>query len=122
MATSERPSRSEPLLWALFSGGGIVAALAFPVHVAVVGIAHAAGWLPDDALSYDRVVRLVRNPLTKIYLGALVALPLYHFAHRFRYAVHHQLGVHGNRALVAAACYGTALAGTVLVTLILVRI
>lgn len=110
------------MFWSLFSAGGIVAALLYPVHVAILGIAFAAGWLPDDALSYDRILKLVHNPLTKIYLGVLVALPLYHWAHRFRFTLHHQLGIHGWKRLIATACYGTAVGSTGLTVWALLRI
>ena len=112
----------EPLFWALFSAGGMVAAFLLPAHVAVLGIAHAAGWLPDDALSYERILDLVRHPLAKLYLWALVALPLYHWAHRFRFAIHHQFGIHGWKRLIATLCYGTAIVGTALTALVLLRI
>ncbi|MGH2724688.1 MAG: fumarate reductase subunit FrdD [Actinomycetota bacterium] len=112
----------ELLFWALFSAGGMVAAFLIPVTVAILGIAFAAGWLPDHALSYERVLGLVRHPLARIYLGVLVVMPLYHWAHRFRYAVHHQLGVRGWRSLVATLCYGTAVVGTALTVWVLLRI
>lgn len=112
----------EPVFWSLFSAGGFVAAILLPVHVAILGIAYAAGWLPEGALSHDRVLDLVRHPLAKLYLWGIVSLPLYHWAHRFRFAVHHQFGVHGGKRLIAAACYGIAVAGTVITALILLRI
>ena len=112
----------ELVFWALFSAGGMVTAFLIPIHVAILGIAFAAGWLPDDALSYERVLDFARHPLAKIYLGILVVMPLYHWAHRFRYAVHHQLGVHGWKRLVATLCYGTATLGTALTVWILLRI
>lgn len=112
----------EPLFWSLFSAGGFVAALLIPAHVAILGIAFAAGWLPDDALSYDRVLHLVRNPITKLYLLALVSLPLYHWAHRFRFAIHHQFGIHGLKRLIAVGCYGTAIAGTLTAAWLLLTI
>jgi fumarate reductase subunit D len=108
------------MAWALFSAGGFVSALLIPVHVAILGVAFAAGWLPDDALSYERMSRLVGNPLTKLYLLALVALPLFHWAHRFRFAVHHQFGIHWRR-LVAVGCYGTAIVGTALAAWVILR-
>jgi fumarate reductase subunit D len=114
-------SRAEALAWALFSGGGFVAAILLPIHAAILGIAFAAGWLPDDAMSYDRILHLVRNPITKLYLLVLISLPLYHWAHRFRFAIHHQFGIHWRR-LVAIGCYGTALAGTGLTVWVLLRI
>lgn len=117
-----RPLRLEPIFWLAFSAGGMVAAFLFPIHVMILGIAYAAGWLPHGALSYDKVLHIVRNPIVRLYLWGLIALPLYHWAHRFRYIVHHQLGLHGGERLVAAACYGVAIVGTVLSGLVLLRI
>jgi fumarate reductase subunit D len=113
--------RLEAMAWALFSAGGFVAALLIPVHVAILGIAYAAGWLPNGALSYARIFRLVHNPLTKLYLLALISLPLFHWAHRFRFAIHHQFGI-GLKRLAAVGCYGTAIAGTGLAVWVLLRI
>jgi succinate dehydrogenase subunit D len=121
-ARTGRPARGEPLVWALFAAGGTVAALLVPVNAAILGIAYAAGWLPSDALSYERLLDLVRHPLAKAYLGVLLVLPLFHWAHRFRFVLHHQLGIHGARRAVATVCYGIALAGTVIAILVLVRI
>jgi fumarate reductase subunit D len=117
-----RLPRLEPMFWGLFSAGGFVAALLVPVHVAILGIAYAAGWLPKDALSYERILGLARHPITKLYLLALVSLPLFHWAHRFRYAVHHQFGFHGGKRVAATACYGTAIVGTLLTVLVIIRI
>jgi fumarate reductase subunit D len=114
--------RPEPMFWGLFSAGGFVAALVLPIFVAILGVAFPVGLLPRDALTYERVADLVRNPLAKLFLLALVSLPLFHWAHRFRYAVHHQFGVHGLKRLVAVACYGTAVAGTALAVRLLLQI
>ena len=112
----------EPIFWSLFSAGGFVAAILIPVHVAILGIAFGAGWLPGDALSYGRILHLVHNPLTKLYLWGLISLPIYHWAHRFRFAIHHQFGIHGFKRLVGLATYGTAVAGTVLAAWVLLRL
>lgn len=114
--------RLEPIFWGLFSAGGFAASTLIPVHVAILGIAWAAGWLPPEALSYGRIHHLVSNPLTKLYLWALISLPLYHWAHRFRFAIHHQFGIHGWKRLVAVALYGTAVAGTGVAAWVLLRI
>jgi fumarate reductase subunit D len=113
-------SRTEAIAWALFSAGGFVSAILLPAHVAILGIAYPAGWLPEDTMSYGRIHHLVGLPLTKLYLLALISLPLFHWAHRFRFAVHHQFGI-GLKRLVAAGCYGTALAGTGLAVWLLLR-
>jgi fumarate reductase subunit D len=114
--------RPEPMFWGLFSAGGFVAALVLPISVAILGLAFPAGLLPKDALSYERVVDLVSHPLAKLFLLGVVSLPLFHWAHRFRYAVHHQFGVHGLKRLVAVTCYGIAIALTALAALVLLRI
>lgn len=114
--------RPEPMFWGLFSAGGFVAALLLPITVGILGIAFPAGWLPTEALSYARVVDLVGHPVAKLYLLGLVSLPLFHWAHRFRYTVHHQFGVHGLKGLVAVMCYGTAVAGSALAVVVLLRI
>ena len=110
-----------PIFWALFSAGGFVAAILIPVHVGILGIAWGLGWLPRGALSYARIHHLVANPLTRLYLWALIALPLYHWAHRFRFALHHQFGIHGWKRTVSTLTYGAAVAGTVLAAWILLR-
>jgi fumarate reductase subunit D len=114
-------SRVEAIAWALFSAGGFVSAILLPAHVAILGIAFPAGWLPDDAMSYGRIHHLVGNPVTKLYLLAVISLPLFHWAHRFRFAFHHQFGI-GLKRLVAVGCYGTALVGTGLAVWILLRV
>jgi fumarate reductase subunit D len=114
-------ARVEAIAWALFSAGGFVSAILLPVHVAILGIAYPAGWLPDDSMTYDRIHHLVGLPLTRLYLLALIALPLFHWAHRLRFAVHHQFGI-GVKRLVAVGCYGAALVGTAAAVWVLLRV
>jgi fumarate reductase subunit D len=98
-----------PLLWTLFSAGGTLAALLYPVHVFLTGLAFPLGILeppPPDALA-----RLAGHPLTRLYLFALIALPLVHWAHRFRYTLYDGLQLKHLFALVAVLCYGAALLG-----------
>jgi fumarate reductase subunit D len=89
--------------------------------VAILGVAWGAGWLPKGALAYGRIHHLAQHPLTKLYLWGLISLPLYHWAHRFRFAIHHQFGIHGAKRLVSLVTYGTAVAGTVLAAWVLLR-
>ena len=112
-------ARVEAMLWGLFSAGGFAAAILIPAQLATLGLAYAAGWLPDEALTYDRVLHLVRNPLAKLYLLALISLPLFHWAHRFRFILTHQLGIHRGKGLIAVGCYGTAVVVSVLAIIVL---
>lgn len=112
------PKTSEPLWWVLFSVGGMVAALLVPVHLFLHGLAIPLGWIP---LSHAEMRALAGHPLIKIYLLVLVALPLYHWAHRFRFILE-DLGLHGLRAPIAVLSYGAAVVGTVATLWVLIRV
>jgi fumarate reductase subunit D len=101
-----------PFLWTLFSAGGTVAALLLPVHLLLFGVAFPLGWL--GAPRYETLRALVAHPLVKGYLLVLIALPLFHWAHRFRYTLYDGLQLTHLTELIAVLCYGTALAGTLL--------
>jgi len=103
---------NEPFLWSLFSAGGVVAAFLLPVHVFLFGLAFPLGWL--DAPSYEKLMLLARHPLTRIYLFVLCSLPLFHWAHRFRYTLYDGLQVKHLNEVINAICYGGAVVGSVL--------
>ena len=100
---------SESLWWSLFGAGGVVAALLTPAHVLLQNLLGAAG-VPVATARYERARTLSANPLVRAYFFALTVLPLFHWAHRFRYVLI-DLGVKGARRPIAALCYGTAIAG-----------
>ena len=104
-----KPRSVTPLLWTLFSAGGTLAALLYPVHVFLTGLAFPLGILEPP--SPDALARLLAHPLTRLYLFALIALPLVHWAHRFRYTLYDGLQLKHLFALVAVLCYGAALLG-----------
>jgi len=108
----------EPLWWTLFSAGGVVAAFLVPVHLFVHGLAVPLGWV---SLSHAQLLALAGAPLIKLYLLVLIALPLYHWAHRFRFILE-DLGLHGLRMPIAVLCYGSAVVGTVLTVWVLLRV
>jgi fumarate reductase subunit D len=101
-----------PFLWLLFSAGGTVAALLFPIHLLLNGLAFPLGLLP--APTYDSLRSLVGHPLTRLYLLVLISLPLFHWAHRFRYTLYDGLQLKHLTILIAVLCYGAALVGSVL--------
>ena len=109
----------EPLWWLLFAAGGTVAAFLVPVHIVLTGIT-AAGWV-WEAPTYDQVRALVSHPVSRLYLFVLIALPLFHWAHRFRFTLI-DLGVHSARRLIAVLCYGTAVAGAVAAAAVLLAL
>jgi len=102
--------RLTPFLWILFSVGGTIAAFLFPVHLFLTGLAFPLGWL--DAPGYEALRGLVQHPVVRLYLFIVISLPLFHWAHRFRYTLYDGLQLYHLTALIAAFCYGAALVGT----------
>ncbi len=111
---------SEPFWWSLFAAGGAVAALFVPVHIVLTGIVAPAGWV-REAFAYPRMLALVSHPIIRLYLFVLIALPLFHWAHRFRFTLF-DLGLKGTQRAVATACYGAAIAGAILTAVVLIQL
>jgi fumarate reductase subunit D len=103
---------NEPLVWMLFSVGGVVAAMLMPIHLLLFGLAFPLGWL--DAPSYEQLLALVRHPLARVYLLTLCSLPLFHWAHRFRFTLYDGLQIKHLNELINLFCYGGASLGTAL--------
>src|SRR5262245_42062295 len=112
--------RITPLLWLLFSAGGTVAAFFFPIHLLLTGIAAPLGLIEPPR--YDFVHRLVAHPITRLYLFVLISLPLFHWAHRFRYTLYDGLQLKSLTTPIAVLCYGFALLGTVAAAYLLLKI
>jgi succinate dehydrogenase subunit D len=108
----------EPFWWSLFSVGGVVAAFLVPVFLALFGLAIPLGWV---SVSHAKLLALVSQPLVKVFLFVLIALPFYHCFHRLRFVLE-DLGLHGLRAPLAVLCYGSAIAGTVATLWVLLRL
>jgi fumarate reductase subunit D len=102
---------AEPFVWLLFSGGGVAAALVLPILLILLGVAVPLGWIP--APEYGHLLGVLRHPLTRLGLLVVCALALVHAAHRLRYTLHDGLQLHRFDRLIAALCYGGALAGSV---------
>ena len=99
---------NEPFWWSLFSAGGVVAAFFMPITILLTAIA-----IPAGVVSADGLRQLAGHPLTRLYLFVLISLPMFHWAHRFRYVVV-DLGFKSISSILPIVCYGTALVVTLL--------
>lgn len=99
---------NEPMWWSLFSAGGVIAAFLMPATIVITAITVPAGWI-----SAEQFHHLAAHPLSRLYLLVLIALPLFHWAHRFRYAVA-DLGIKLPSPILAVLCYGAAILGALL--------
>jgi fumarate reductase subunit D len=102
--------RVEPLVWLMFSAGGVLAAVFLPGLILLFGLAFPLGWL--DPPGYDHLRAVAGHPLTLVVLLGLFVLMLVHSAHRFRYTLYDGLQIKRKRT-VAVLCYGAAVVGSV---------
>jgi fumarate reductase subunit D len=100
----------EPLLWTLFSAGGVLAALVMPIFLLLFGLAFPLGWLspPDHA----HLLAVLHHPLARGALWVLCMLSLFHWAHRFRYTLYDGLQMKHLNEVINVVCYGGAIVGT----------
>ncbi|MCM8596743.1 fumarate reductase subunit FrdD [Accumulibacter sp.] len=102
-----------PIFWALFGAGGMLSALIGPMLVFITGLAVPLGLLlPADTMSYAHVLAFARNWAGKAFILAVIALFLWHAAHRIFHSLH-DVGVHAGTG-AKLVCYGLALVGTVI--------
>jgi fumarate reductase subunit D len=112
--------RAEPVLWLLFSGGGVVVAVFFPVLVLLFGLAFPLGWLAPPG--HAHLLAVAGHPLTLLFLLVLCVLALFHFAHRFRYTLLDGLRLQRLARPIALACYGSAVLGSLAAAWVLLRL
>src|SRR5262245_60891714 len=110
----------EPLLWLLFSAGGVLAALLIPVLLFLFGLAFPLGWLPPP--DHGHLLAVLRHPLTRLALFLLCVLALFHGAHRFRYTLYDGLQIKHLGGVINLLCYGGAVAGSVVAAVVLWQI
>lgn len=108
--------RVEPIVWLMFSGGGVVAAVLLPVLVVLFGLVFPLGWV--SAPDHDHLAAVVGHPVTLLVLLGVFVVLLVHSAHRFRYTLYDGLQLKAQR-LIAVLCYGAAAVGAVATVLVL---
>lgn len=85
---------NSPIFWALFGGGGMLAALTGTMLVFITGFAGPLGFaVPADFLAYERMLHFAQNFIGKAFLFAVVMLFAWHAAHRLLCTVH-DFGIH----------------------------
>jgi fumarate reductase subunit D len=115
----QKPAVAHLIWWFLFAQGGVIAAILLPVHILVQGILGPLGIVHVVDRNYDTWANVVGNPIVKLYLLVLIALPFFHFAHRLRYLLV-DLGVPAARSLPAQVIfYGAAIVVTLVTIWIL---
>jgi fumarate reductase subunit D len=118
-AKLQKPALAHLFWWFMFAQGGVIAAVLIPVHILVQGILGPLNIVPVADRHYDTWINLLGNPIVKLYLLVLIAVPFFHFAHRLRYLLV-DMGVHAAKSVPAQVVfYGGAGAVTALTIWIL---
>ena len=109
---------NEPILWSLFSAGGMLSAMVFPILIVITGIMVPFGLAGNESFDFERIHNAISNPLIKLILFVMISLPLFHWAHRFRFTLV-DIGLKNRSTLISFLCYGSACAGTIAAAVIL---
>ena len=112
---------NEPIWWSLFSAGGMIAAMVFPVLIIITGILVPFGLAGDDPLNFEKIHSAASHPFIKLILFVIISLPLFHWAHRFKYTLV-DVGMKSASTLVSIVCYGGAITGTIITAIALFKI
>ena len=113
--------RFEPVIWTLFGGGIMVGTMLLTGWVLVFGVLAPMGFVPAEALSYDRAYGLASNVIGRVVLAALIALPLWKGAHHVR-SLSIDFGGAERDAVVATILYALAAAGSIFAIVAVVRL
>jgi len=96
----------EPVLWAMFSSGGMLSALCLPVVAFLLWVAAPLDWI--QTVSFASLAALARHPISRLFLLALFTLCAFHWAHRFRFTLYDGLQLYHLNMLIAVVTYGMA--------------
>ncbi len=113
---------NEPIWWSLFSAGGMVAAMIFPILIIITGILIPFGLAGENPLNFERIhTAVANNNYVKLIFFIVISLPLFHWAHRFRFTLV-DVGLKSISTLISILCYGGAIAGTIISAIVFLNI
>jgi len=113
--------RLEPIIWLLFGQGILIGTILLTGWILVVGLGVPIGIVPADALSFERAHALGASLLGRLFLLALLVLPLWKGAHHVR-SLSIDFGGVNRDPLVATLMYAIAGFGSLLAIVAVVRL
>lgn len=108
---------AEPVLWLLFSAGGVMAAIFLPVLVLLFALATPLGWVSEP--SRERVLGVLGHPLVALVLLGVCVLALFHWAQRFRYTLFDGLLLKAHQRAINLTVYTLVAVGSVAALVVL---
>ncbi|HCX84933.1 MAG TPA: fumarate reductase subunit D [Micrococcales bacterium] len=98
---------NEPLFWGLFGGGGMVSVFLMPVLIVIFAFLVPFGVFGGAEGTYETMHGVLTNWFVALVLFVVLALVLWHAAHRFFHSLH-DLKIHPPE-IVRVVIYGVAL-------------
>ncbi len=111
----------EPVIWLLFGQGILIGTLLLTGWGLVLGVLLPLGMVPEEALSYDRALRVGGSLLGRLVLLGLAALPLWKEAHHLR-SLSIDFGGAERDVWIAPLLYAIAALGSLLALVAVFRI
>ena len=113
--------RFEPIIWLLFGGGILGGTMLMTGWILVVGILAPLGVVSAEALDYARIYPLATNVIGRVFLLALIALPLWKGAHHLRSLSVDLVGAERD-SLVGGLLYSVAVLGSLAAIVAVIRL
>jgi len=114
-------AKIEPLIWVLFGAGFMVGSLLLPAWIFMVGLAGPLGWVPPEAMGWERAHELAASPIGRVVLLALIALPVWNAANHLRHFLI-DLGGYDRDGAVAPLLYAGAAVVSVVAIAAVIRL
>jgi len=111
----------EPLIWLLFGQGIMIGTMLLTGWILVVGVLAPMGLVSQGALGFARAHSLGASLLGRLFLLALLVLPLWKGAHHVR-SLSIDFGGVERDAAVASLLYAIAAVGSLLAVVAVVRL
>ena len=81
---NQNPKRSnEPPVWLMFSAGGMISGLAFPVLILILGLL-----LPFGIVSPENIIAFAHHWIGKLVILVLTIFPMWAGLHRVHHGMH----------------------------------
>ena len=109
-------NKLEPAIWFLFGQGIMIGTILMTGWLLVVCVAMPLGIVSPEALNYDRAHALASNPIGRLVLLGVVALPMWKGAHHMRHFFI-DMGFGSADGVIGSLCYLLATAGSIMAVL-----
>ena len=113
--------RLEPIIWLLFGQGILLGTILLTGWILVIGLLIPMGIVPLEAIDFQRAHALASNPIGRLLLFGLIALPMWKGAHHIR-SLSLDMGGVDRDGLVAGLLYSVAILGSIAAFVAVIRL